>query len=88
MDTPPDLTGPINLGNPAEFTVRELAEKIIAATGSRSELVFCPLPQDDPAQRQPDISRARDRLGWSPAVPLDDGLDLTIAYFRKLLSNI
>jgi UDP-glucuronate decarboxylase len=88
METPADVTGPINLGNPQEFTMRELAEKVIAAVGSRSDLIFCPLPQDDPTQRQPDISRARDLLGWSPTVQLDDGLAPTIAYFRKLLENL
>lgn len=80
------LTGPINLGNPGEFTIRELAELVIDLTGSRSEIVRRPLPQDDPIQRQPDISLAKERLGWQPTVPLREGLSATIAYFEKLLS--
>jgi len=75
-------TGPINLGNPIEFTIGELAEKVIALTGSRSKLVYRPLPSDDPTQRQPDIRRAREHLGWSPSVPLEQGLIRTIDYFR------
>ena len=74
MATPDDVTGPINLGNPGEFTIRELAEKIIAITGSRSELVHRPLPENDPMQRQPDIARARAMLGWEPTVALEQGL--------------
>ena len=87
MESPRDMTGPVNLGNPVEFTIKELAELAIAMTGSKSELVFRPLPQDDPMQRQPDISLAKDRLGWEPSVPLRDGLARTIAYFDKLLSE-
>ena len=87
MQSPPDMTGPVNLGNPVEFTIKDLAELAIAMTGSKSELVFRPLPQDDPMQRQPDISLAKDRLGWEPSVPLRDGLARTIAYFDKLLSE-
>lgn len=85
MDTPQDITGPINLGNPGEFTMLELAEKIIHLTGSRSQLVFQPLPQDDPRQRQPDITLARQTLEWEPQVSLEDGLKETIAYFRKII---
>jgi len=82
MQTGSEVTGPINIGNPVEFTVRELAEKVIAITGSSSTIVQAPLPQDDPRQRQPDISRARELLGWQPTVALEDGLKETIAYFR------
>ena len=78
-----DCTGPINLGNPVETTISELAEKIITMTGSRSRLVFQPLPQDDPVQRCPDITRARDLLNWEPTVSLDEGHERTIAYFMK-----
>jgi UDP-glucuronate decarboxylase len=85
METEAHVTGPINLGNPHEFTIRELAEKVIAMTGSRSQLTFAPLPADDPMQRQPDISVAREVLGWQPAVALDEGLERTIGYFRNLL---
>jgi UDP-glucuronate decarboxylase len=87
MDTPPDFPGPVNLGNPHEFTIRELAEKVIELTGSRSQLVNRPLPQDDPMQRRPDITLARERLGWTPQVPLEDGLRKTIAYFDQLLKT-
>lgn len=79
------FTGPVNLGNPGEFTMIELAEKILELTGSRSELVFKPLPEDDPRQRQPDISLAKDKLGWEPKVALVDGLKPTIEYFDELL---
>ncbi|HTQ74998.1 MAG TPA: UDP-glucuronic acid decarboxylase family protein [Burkholderiales bacterium] len=85
MDSPSDLTGPINLGNPVEFTIRELAELTLKLTGSRSKLVFRPLPSDDPRQRQPDISLARSSLGWAPTVALEEGLKRTIAYFRSIL---
>jgi UDP-glucuronate decarboxylase len=87
MGGPDDLTGPVNLGNPGEFTIRELAEKVISMTGSRSELVFKPLPSDDPVQRCPDISLARDKLGWDPGVALEEGLHRTIAYFDELLHS-
>jgi UDP-glucuronate decarboxylase len=87
MAAPDDVTGPINLGNPVETTVGELAEKIIKMVGSRSTIERRPLPVDDPVQRCPDISRARDVLGWAPRVPLDIGLDRTIAYFDRLLSE-
>jgi UDP-glucuronate decarboxylase len=79
--------GPINLGNPKEFTMRELAEKVLALTGSKSRLVFRPLPQDDPKQRKPDIALARSKLDWEPRVALDDGLKETIAYFKKNLAS-
>jgi UDP-glucuronate decarboxylase len=79
-----DITGPVNLGNQVEFTILELAEKVISQTGSRSKIIFKELPADDPVQRQPDIAVARSRLGWEPKVGLDDGLKETIAYFRKL----
>lgn len=79
------FTGPVNLGNPGEFTMIELAEKILELTGSRSELVFKPLPEDDPRQRQPDISLAKEKLGWEPKVALVDGLKPTIEYFDELL---
>jgi UDP-glucuronate decarboxylase len=82
MASPEDFIGPVNLGNPGEFTILELAKKVIALTGSKSEIQFKPLPSDDPAQRQPDIGLARKALGWSPTVSLDDGLRRTIAYFR------
>ncbi len=85
MDTGDTVTGPINLGNPGEFTIRELAEKVLAATGSRSKIEFRPLPSDDPRQRQPDITKARDILGWAPSTQLDEGLKKTIAYFDGLL---
>jgi UDP-glucuronate decarboxylase len=82
-----DLPGPLNLGNPAEFTIRELAETVLSITGSGSKLAFLPLPADDPRQRQPDISLARERLGWQPAVALEQGLASTVAYFDSLLSR-
>jgi UDP-glucuronate decarboxylase len=85
MDSPDDITGPINLGNPGEFSIRELAEQVIDLTGSASRLELRPLPPDDPTQRQPDISRAREQLGWEPTIPLRDGLTRTIPYFEALL---
>jgi UDP-glucuronate decarboxylase len=85
MGTPDEVAGPINLGNPGEFTILELAEKVVNLTGSRSRIVPGPLPPDDPAQRRPDIARARETLGWRPAVALDDGLRRTIPYFERLL---
>ena len=84
MDSPAEFTGPVNLGNPGEFTIRALAEKVLAVTGSRSELEFRPLPVDDPKQRQPDITLAKSRLGWSPTVTLDQGLPATVAYFKSM----
>jgi UDP-glucuronate decarboxylase len=85
MNTGPDLPGPVNLGNPNEFTIRELAEMIIGLTGSKSTLQSAPLPQDDPRQRQPDISLARAKLDWEPQIQLREGLTETISYFDKLL---
>jgi UDP-glucuronate decarboxylase len=85
MDTPKDVTGPINLGNPVEFTIRALAELVIELTGSKSKLTFMPLPADDPRQRQPVIDKAREALGWQPVTPLREGLVKTIAYFDDLL---
>ncbi|TJW11862.1 MAG: SDR family oxidoreductase [Mesorhizobium sp.] len=85
MASPPSFTGPVNLGNPEEFTVRELAERVIALTGSRSRIVHRPLPVDDPRQRRPDISLAMGELDWQPKIPLSDGLAQTIAYFDRLL---
>jgi len=82
-----DLNGPVNLGNPTEFTMRELAELVIELTGTKSKINMGPLPTDDPTQRQPDISLARENLGWEPAVQLKEGLDRTIAYFDKLLDQ-
>lgn len=87
MNSPDDLAGPVNLGNPEEFTILELAEKVIGLTRSKSKIAFEPLPQDDPKQRCPDISLAKAHLGWKPKVSLEDGLIRTIAYFEKLLSQ-
>ncbi len=87
MNSRIDFTGPVNIGNPGEFTMLELAEKIIRLVGSHSKLVYKPLPEDDPKQRQPDIALAREELGWTPTVSLEDGLKETIAYFRKLLNG-
>ncbi len=85
MDAPDAVTGPVNLGNPGEFTIRALAEMVLRLTDARSDLVLRPLPEDDPMQRCPDIARARRLLGWQPAVPLEEGLRRTIAYFAALL---
>ncbi len=87
MDADGDCPGPFNMGNPGEFTILELAQKIIELTGSRSQLVFHPLPVDDPLQRKPDITAARERLEWAPVVPLETGLVNTIAYFDDLLAG-
>jgi UDP-glucuronate decarboxylase len=87
MAAPDSVTGPINLGNPVETTVGELAEKVISMTGSRSKIEHRPLPVDDPIQRCPDISRAKDTLGWQPRVALETGLQHTIAYFDRLLTE-
>jgi len=86
MDTQAGITGPINLGNPHEFTMLELAETILKLTASKSRLAFHPLPQDDPRQRQPDISLARSTLDWSPSISLEDGLRETVEYFRRTLN--
>ena len=87
MDSPDDCTGPINMGNPGEFSMLELAEHVLRLTGSRSRLRFEPLPQDDPKQRRPDISLARDRLGWEPKIGLEQGLERTIEYFRDVVAG-
>lgn len=87
MGTPDTVTGPINVGNPVEVTIRELAETIVRLTGSASPLVFRPLPQDDPMQRCPDITQARETLGWAPRVQLEQGLARTIDYFERLLTS-
>jgi UDP-glucuronate decarboxylase len=87
MGSPADVTGPVNLGNPGEFTIKELAELAIEMTGSASKLVFMPLPQDDPKQRRPDITLAQKQLNWTPKVQLRDGLKLTIDYFDRILSG-
>jgi UDP-glucuronate decarboxylase len=85
MVSPPDVTGPINIGNTREYTILQLAEMIVEITGSRSEIVRLPIPQDDPRQRQPDITKAREVLGWEPTVPAQQGLERTVAYFREFL---
>jgi len=87
MASPDDFTGPVNLGNPDEFTIRELAEKVVEMIGSKSKLVCKPLPADDPKQRQPDITLAKRELGWEPKIKLEEGLKKTIAYFDKLLTE-
>lgn len=87
MATGDDFTGPVNIGNPGEFTILQLAEKVIELTGSKSRIVFVPLPSDDPMQRKPDISLAKEKLGWQPAIALEEGLRRTIAYFDRLLSE-
>ena len=84
-DSPAEITGPINLGNPGEFTILELAEKVLEKIGGTSKLTRHPLPNDDPMQRRPDISKAKKHLDWEPKVALDEGLDKTIAYFRKVV---
>jgi UDP-glucuronate decarboxylase len=87
MATAPEITGPVNIGNPGEFSIRELADVIIEMTGTKSKIVSRPLPQDDPKQRRPDISLAKELLGWEPSIELQDGLSKTIAYFEELLSS-
>ena len=87
MNTPDDVTGPVNIGNPGEFTIRQLAEQIIELTGSRSRIIFEPLPADDPKQRRPDIGKARELLHWEPTTPLREGLTRTIEYFDRLLKE-
>jgi UDP-glucuronate decarboxylase len=88
MDTPDDFTGPINIGNPREFTMLQLAELVLKLTGSKSQLVFKPLPSDDPRQRQPDISLAKQVLRWSPTTELEQGLELTIRYFENEAAKV
>lgn len=85
MNSPEGFTGPINIGNPREFTIMQLAETLVRMTGSSSRIVFNPLPQDDPVQRRPDITLAREKLGWEPQVQLSEGLEKAIAYFRKVI---
>jgi UDP-glucuronate decarboxylase len=85
MNSPDDFIGPVNLGNPTEFSILELAEMVVELTGNRSEIVFKPLPKDDPVRRRPDITLAKERLDWEPKVPLAEGLKKTIAYFRDIL---
>lgn len=87
MQTAPDMTGPVNLGNPQEFTILSLAEQVLQLIGGRSKLVFKPLPSDDPRQRQPDISLAKNELGWEPKISLEDGLRETVNYFRRHLAE-
>ena len=87
MESPDGFTGPVNLGTPREFTIRELAQQIIALTGSASIVVTLPLPEDDPLQRKPDIGLARAVLGWEPQVPLEQGLERTIAYFKGVVEE-
>ena len=85
--TPEDFIGPMNMGNPGEFTIRELAEKVVEMTGSKSVISYEPLPCDDPKQRKPDITLAREKLGWEPQVKLEDGLKKTIAHFEDMLKQ-
>ena len=87
METPDEITGPINMGNPFEFSIKELAEKVIELTGSSSTLEYCPLPSDDPTQRQPNISLAKETLDWEPKIQLEEGLKKTIPYFERHLIN-
>ena len=82
MNTPDDFSGPINIGNPNEFSILELAEKVIDLTGSKSKIIYKPLPEDDPLQRRPDITLARERLGWEPRTQLEEGLKCTIEFFE------
>jgi len=88
MNNPSGFAGPVNIGNPVELTMRELAQTVIRLSGSDSQLIFAPLPSDDPRQRQPDIALARERLGWEPTVTLEAGLERTLAYFRRLLDTL
>jgi UDP-glucuronate decarboxylase len=85
MNTGESFTGPVNLGNPDEFSMLELAEKVISLTQSKSGIVYLPLPADDPRQRQPNITLAKEKLDWSPKIKLDEGLVKTIDYFRKII---
>jgi UDP-glucuronate decarboxylase len=87
MNSRDGFAGPVNIGNPGEFTMLELAEKVLSLVGGTSKITYRPLPQDDPKQRQPDISLAKSELGWQPKVSLEDGLKETIAYFRDLLET-
>ena len=85
MNTPDNFTGPVNIGNPDEFTIKSLAEQVIKMTGSKSKIVYLPLPVDDPKQRKPDISLAIKELDWKPTISLEKGLEKTIEYFREIL---
>ena len=85
MNSPEGFTGPVNIGTPQEFTILQLAETLIRMTGSASRIIFRPLPQDDPIQRRPDITLAREKLGWEPRIQLSEGLEKTIAYFRTVI---
>jgi len=87
MNTPDEITGPVNLGNPEEFTISKLAELVLGLTGSTSEIRFERLPEDDPLRRQPDISLAKKLLDWRPAISLEEGLKRAVAYFEELLNN-
>jgi UDP-glucuronate decarboxylase len=87
MSSPDDLVGPINLGNPNEFTIKQLAEMVIRLTNSKSEITYNPLPSDDPKQRRPEISKANSSLGWEPEVGLEAGLKSTITYFQKAIND-
>ena len=87
MDSPDDFTGPVNIGNPGEYSIVDLAQKILALTGATSKIIFKPLPQDDPMQRQPDITLAKNQLGWIPKAGLEEGLRRTIDYFKQLIAN-
>ena len=87
MNSGDDFTGPVNIGNPAEFTILALAEKVVAATGNGSKIVNVQLPDDDPKRRRPDIKLAMEKLGWEPVISLDEGLKHTISYFDKILSS-
>ena len=87
MDSPAEITGPVNIGNPNEFTIKELAEHVLKLTGSKSSLTYLPLPSDDPKRRKPDISRAKELLDWEPSILLEEGLAKTIAYFSDRLQS-
>jgi UDP-glucuronate decarboxylase len=87
MSSPDDFTGPVNIGNPREYSILELAQKILEKTGSKSKIVYKPLPQDDPLKRRPDITLAKKRLGWEPASDLTEGLNRTIEYFQSVGNN-
>ncbi|MEM9412117.1 MAG: SDR family NAD-dependent epimerase/dehydratase, partial [Planctomycetota bacterium] len=88
MNTDDDVTGPVNIGNPAEFTIKQLAELVLSLTESKSKLVFKNLPMDDPKMRRPDIGLANDLLGWSPTIPLEEGISRSIPYFRDMVTQM
>jgi UDP-glucuronate decarboxylase len=87
MNAPDDFIGPVNIGNPNEFSILDLANKVIALTGSSSKIVYLPLPEDDPLQRQPNIDLAKERLGWEPKIQLEEGLERTVEYFKSLVNK-